>query len=71
MRIFLPITILWSVGEYTDKQKMGAAVSVAFVENRQWYGYCQLHAVLPSEGSIISEKMVLRLMEKLNTVKVA
>ncbi|MFA6845512.1 MAG: IS3 family transposase [Sphaerochaetaceae bacterium] len=50
---------------------MGAAVSVAFVENRQWYGYCQLHAVLPSEGSIISEKMVLRLMEKLNTVKVA
>jgi putative transposase len=37
---------------------------IAFVENRQCYGYRRLHAVLTSSRSTISEKVVLRLMHE-------
>ena len=40
----------------------------AFSENRQCYGYRRLHAVLVSNGSTISEKVVLRLMHEENLV---
>ena len=36
----------------------------AFAENRQCYGYRRLRAVLTSDGSTISEKVVLRLMHE-------
>ncbi len=36
----------------------------AFIENRQCYGYRQLHSVLTSKGRPISEKVVLRLMHE-------
>jgi len=40
----------------------------AFDENRQCYGYRRLHAVLTSNGSKISEKVILRLMHEENLV---
>lgn len=39
-----------------------------FLENRQCYGYRRLHAVMTSNGSTISEKVILRLMHEENLV---